>query len=361
MILAGYTAKDEYLGPKVSGLITDFFDATAWIWEYTQPQMWNELKGIVKAVDHYNFTMAHAIYMNSCYEIVAWCSSIVSKQEDGTIIHTRNLDYGFEDIMRNISYIGTFVKDGKVLFKTVMFGGLPGVFTGMRPGAFSMSIDTRRFNRNPLGIFENMFMLFAGYEQAGTLFRNTLTDCADFDCAYNYLKNKPISGFVYYILAGTKDDEGVVIARKRFGEAHEDRLDTANGKWFLVQTNSDEWKQPGHQKGCTDRCAAAETRMLALGRANLNLTSQEQKVHLTFPVLNVHTLFNTQFIPAQSYMVTTPMDYNPTAEDLAGPYKDDQPPDIREVLQPIYEWYSMFRPLVDGLLFASKMMQMNPY
>lgn len=101
--------------------------------------------------------------------------------------------------------------------------------------------------------------------------------------------------------------------------------------------------------------------MLALGRANLNMSTQEKNVHLTFPVTNVHTLFNSQFIPAQSYMVTTPMDFNPSAEDLAGPYKDDQPPDIKEVLQPVYEAYVVLRPLVDMLLFSSKMMQMNPY
>lgn len=55
------------------------------------------------------------------------------------------------------------------------------------------------------------------------------------------------------------------------------------------------------------------------------------------------------------------MDFNPSAEDLAGPYKDDQPPDIKEVLQPVYEAYVVLRPLVDMLLFSSKMMQMNPY
>jgi hypothetical protein len=45
--------------------------------------------------------------------------------------------------MRNITYIANFYKGGKHVFDAVMFAGDIGVYTGFKPGAFSLSENDR--------------------------------------------------------------------------------------------------------------------------------------------------------------------------------------------------------------------------
>jgi hypothetical protein len=59
------------------------------------------------------------------------------------VIHARNLDFAFSEIMRNITYEGWFYDGETLLFKSVMFAGMNGVFTGFKQ-AFSVSNNTRK-------------------------------------------------------------------------------------------------------------------------------------------------------------------------------------------------------------------------
>lgn len=77
--------------------------------------------------------------INSLYELGAWCTSVIAKQTDGTIIHSRNLDYNDAPFMRNLTFRAKFVAGDEFLFSAVMFAGNLGVYTGMKPGGFSIS------------------------------------------------------------------------------------------------------------------------------------------------------------------------------------------------------------------------------
>jgi len=45
--------------------------------------------------------------LNYAFELGdAMCTSIIARQPDGSLIHGRNMDFGFPDAMRNASYIG---------------------------------------------------------------------------------------------------------------------------------------------------------------------------------------------------------------------------------------------------------------
>ena len=101
----------------------------------------------------------------------------------------------------------------------------------------------------------------------------------------------------YQILAGTKPGQGVVIARNRFGPAHEDHLNET--RWFVVQTNNDHW-----DSGCYNRCAAATERMLKIGQDNINQASIREQVMYLFPTLNGDTLYNTEFTPVVDFIDT---------------------------------------------------------
>jgi hypothetical protein len=71
-------------------------------------------------------------------------------------------------------------------------------------------------------------MMFGGYKEISWIVREALESCDDYDCAYNHLKTTEINALGYIILAGTKDDEGVIISRDRDGAAHEDHLNSTS-------------------------------------------------------------------------------------------------------------------------------------
>jgi len=51
--------------------------------------------------------------MNYVYEYIAYCTSIIAKETDGTIMHMRILDFGFAELQKVQTYIGEFYKGGK--------------------------------------------------------------------------------------------------------------------------------------------------------------------------------------------------------------------------------------------------------
>ena len=84
-------------------------------------------------------------------------------------------------------------------------------------------------------------MLFSGFDEISWLIRDCLMKCESYDCAQRYLQTGKINALGYIILAGTKDDEGIVIARNRLDTAHVNSLNSTEGKWYVVQTNNDHW------------------------------------------------------------------------------------------------------------------------
>jgi hypothetical protein len=84
-------------------------------------------------------------------------------------------------------------------------------------------------------------MLFTGTKEISWIIRDALTQCDDYTCAYDYLSETHIAALGYIILAGTKDNEGVIIARENKGVANVRTIGEDDGIWYLVQTNSDHW------------------------------------------------------------------------------------------------------------------------
>jgi len=176
-----------------------------------------------------------------------FCTSIVARQADGTIIHGRNLDYASPDEMRDTAFIGKFKKDGKLRFSSVMMAGAIGIYTGIRDGAFSITENARTSEMTSEKVFENLKLIFEGYNEVSWLVRDVLTNCEDFQCALNNLMTSPIITPAYLIVAGVQEYEGAVISRDRFGTAHVEMLSEEN--WYVAQTNDD------HFTGvCQGRC-----------------------------------------------------------------------------------------------------------
>ena len=245
---------------EIPKAVIDMFDYTYWIWKYTQSEKYEEMMGIVDAIDSPDITIGRVVLLNSLYELESWCTSIIVQQTDGKIIHSRNLDFDNPDGMRKITYRANFVSKGEKVYDAVMFAGVTGVYTGMKKGAFSISENQRFPHEKDRGAIENLLMMFSGYKEISWVIRETFSLCDDYDCAYDHLKNTEINALGYIILAGTKPGEGVIISRNRKGAAHEDHLNVTNGDWYLVQTNSDHW-----DAGCYNRCESAHTNLNNLG------------------------------------------------------------------------------------------------
>jgi hypothetical protein len=297
------TTFDLYM-TQVPAPIVKGFEYTAWLWDLSQHEKYQEIKGIVEAIDHPSLTMSKAVLVNGLYELEAWCTSIIAKQADGTIIHSRNLDFDNASVMRDITYKARFERGGEYVFDAVMFGGVMGVYTGMRAGAFSISENERQFDTDYKGLAENVAMMYSGYTEISWAIRDTLTTCDTYECAYKKLSTADISALGYIILAGTKGDEGVVMTRDRFGVAHEEHLNETDGTWFLVQTNNDHW-----DTGCYNRCAAATEKMTNLSQAEVSPQTIRNSVLYEFPNLNHDTIYNTLFVPITGEIETKLMDY----------------------------------------------------
>jgi hypothetical protein len=93
-------------------------------------------------------------FLNIGYELSDLCTSIVAQSSDGTIIHARNMDFAiggpFTDALRSVAIDLNVTRGGVTQFYATGFVGYVGVLSGQRPGAFSVTIDTRFYPKGPL-------------------------------------------------------------------------------------------------------------------------------------------------------------------------------------------------------------------
>lgn len=83
---------------------------------------------------------------NIFYEIFTVCTSIVSQDSNGHILHARNLDFGLflgwetqnkswiiSELLRPLTINVNFTRGGELQYITTGFAGFIGVFTGIKP------------------------------------------------------------------------------------------------------------------------------------------------------------------------------------------------------------------------------------
>lgn len=138
------------------------------------------------------------------------------------------------DDMETMTFRARYTHSGKYAFDSVQFAGVVGLYTGMKANAFSISQNTREFTKDPIYLLENLLMLFSGYTEQSWLIREVLDTCDDWTCAHETLRDTSVDALGYFIVAGTKQDEGVIIARNDNSVAHETFLNSSAGTWFIV-------------------------------------------------------------------------------------------------------------------------------
>jgi hypothetical protein len=68
--------------------------------------------------------------INYVYEIDSYCTSIVARMKNGTVLLGRNLDFYFPEEGKRTIFNGRFYDGDKFLFEAVMFAGMVGVYQG---------------------------------------------------------------------------------------------------------------------------------------------------------------------------------------------------------------------------------------
>jgi len=234
----------EFMDNDAGGLAESFPD------EYKR-----ELEGIAK---YSQLPLGDIVVYNIFYEIFTLCTSIVAEDSKGNIYHARNLDFGLfmgwnttthtwpiSDALRPMITNMNFMKDGKILYKSVGFAGFLGMLTAVKPGLFSFTIN-ERFDAKDGG-YKGILDWIEGDRTGNWLSfetRDLMKNAKDFHAAKLSLSKNKLLAPAYFILAGNQSGQGCIITRSRNTTLNVKSLDIKNDAWFLVQDNYDNWETP---------------------------------------------------------------------------------------------------------------------
>lgn len=235
------------------------------------------------------------------YELSDFCTSVVVDQPGGPPVHARNLDFGigggFTATIRELLYEARVVRGGRVVYRGVYFAGYFGVLTGVRPGAFGLSIDTR-WRRSLLRLPESIVRWLEG--GGGGLVASVTRELFEggrvgvYGDAVEYLAGVRLTAPVYFIVSGVRAGEGVVLARDAVGVAHRWGMD---GGWYTGVTNYDRGPQPWWD----DRWDPFVRHMEALGRGRVSVDAMYGVMSMK-PTLNLETTYTAIMVPASGYL-----------------------------------------------------------
>ncbi|XP_020791545.1 N-acylethanolamine-hydrolyzing acid amidase [Boleophthalmus pectinirostris] len=244
-----------------------------------------EIRGIA---EHVGGSLSDAIILNFAYEVSAFCTSIVTQDQNGNVYHGRNLDYP-HPVLRNLTINVNFFKKGKVAYQGTSFAGYVGLWTGQSPNKFSVSGD-QRGSEHWWNWWKNWVSAFLFRRSpVSWLMRETLENAEDFLDAVSRLSKVPIITGVYYIVGGVQAGEGMVITRDRTGPADLWPLEPVTGGWYRVETNYDHWQPPPKRDY---RRIVASKALNATGQDHINMDTLYQVLSL-FPVCNGITVYTT--------------------------------------------------------------------
>lgn len=142
------------------------------------------------------------------YEYSTACSAVLVCNDEGKIMHGRNLDFPMWGLLSNLLIHAEFYKGGQKIFNSDLIVGSVFALTGLKQGAFSVNVDTRHAKNFDVDLIS---VLINNAIPTCWLVQKVLIEETTFDGAVRRLKTTRISGPVYYIISGTKPYEGIVI------------------------------------------------------------------------------------------------------------------------------------------------------
>lgn len=171
------------------------------------------------------------VMLQLAYEFFAACTSVVVNV-DGLPFHIRTMDWEMPQL-NAVTIEVEFMRQGQVQFVGTTWVGYVGVLTGMKPNAFSVSINYRRtLKGSRQGVFRNVLTnLAAGMQNSwpvSFLVREVLDSEFNYTAAVHAFVATELMAPTYITVAGTTAGEGTVITRDR-------QLNPALPVWHLGQ------------------------------------------------------------------------------------------------------------------------------
>eukprot|EP01064_Diplonema_japonicum_P039309 TRINITY_DN981_c0_g2_i1.p1 TRINITY_DN981_c0_g2~~TRINITY_DN981_c0_g2_i1.p1 ORF type:complete len:412 (+),score=145.06 TRINITY_DN981_c0_g2_i1:35-1237(+) len=267
---------------------------------------------------HPEWTRGQMTMVQLFYEVEDACTSIVAENTNGTMFHSRNLDYGLPGL-QNFTATIDFVKNGKKVSSNTMYIGYCGVLTGQHfetpnRAEWSISLDQRFYGKSVIPYEDTIKELRAGTQNVGFTLRDALYTEANFTAATKLLGAKPIPAPAYLIVGGVEKGDGVVITRDRNGTSAASGtgrgywpIDTSNGAWYRLETNFDNWEPitDGRRKTANDG-------MHSIGQSGAN-NEGLLKVLSTPNVLNDGTTYTAQMQNDIGYYYTIAREHSAEA------------------------------------------------
>ncbi|KAL7073518.1 hypothetical protein ACQ4LE_006925 [Meloidogyne hapla] len=213
------------------------------------------------------------------------CTSIVAAQNDGKILHGRNLDYEMTQLLKDATILVDFVKNGKIQYTAVTFVTAVGIITGQKPNAFTVSLNARYSGGPLLNILMELITRF--HHPVALEIRLTLEAEKDYVSALSRL-SWTFMVAPSYLIVGGKEGDGAVITRDRLGAVDVFTLDYRHHRWFLLETNFDHWKKSGD-----NRRKYGRKYMKKIGQENLTEKLLFEKVLSKWPIKNELTISST--------------------------------------------------------------------
>lgn len=241
-----------------------------------------------------NITETHS----STDQYVFGCTSIVAQDKAGNVFHGRNMDWNLPDNLRNTTIQIDYYRGNQLLFQGITTVGYVGILTGVSPYGFSVSINERDLGGNIIVNAIDAFIKHSAWCPSHLL-RQVMEKCTSYSEAHKVLSDTPLVAPVYYIMAGSKSNEGAILSRDRNANPHEKLLNVSSSlpnSWYLMETNYDYWdKAPAKD----DRRSYAHKYLQTLGQDNAASLSGIYSVLSQWPVWNRFTTYTALMNPAK--------------------------------------------------------------
>ena len=248
-MIDAFKAEGGAITEALFALLEKAFDGDAKKLLAAMPQPYaGEIAGIEAAT---NISALDLFVVNIMYEVSGACTSIVAQDASGHILHGRNLDFGsgksLTTTMRPTLRHLDFQRGGKTVFTSTTFLGYVGCLTCVKPGAFSVSVDTRIWAYSG-GLPGELIKWLLGIDRSGHFLsfmtRDAMEGDADYAAAAARFNTTVLLGPAYVIAAGVAAGEGAVFTRCAKESLHYRSLsaELAAGP-YVLETNYDWWTE----------------------------------------------------------------------------------------------------------------------
>jgi hypothetical protein len=258
------------------------------------------------------YPFGEIFFLNFMYEFstIKACSTILVKN-NGKILHGRNLDFEMMRLLSSLLVQVDYYQGSKKVYTTDQVLGSVFALTGIRYNAFAVNVDTR-YTKTPLNELINVLVDDAMPDV--WLLRRVLAEETNYQDALKRLKETRIGAPVYFMISGTKGDEGCVIERDT-NKVHA-AYELSDKNWFLVQTNYDrDQPDPWHDP----RRGAVENRLKERGQVGFDEKVLYEDFMTEWPTLNIGTIMTAIMTPATGYHNSTVWyKSNPTSTNMIG-------------------------------------------